>query len=62
MFGQTRLGFRIGRLCIQYHRMPKYLGKLRTSAPSHLRVFLFDKTGEGAKFLFDIPMPKYGRE
>lgn len=47
---------KLGRLNIQYHRMPKYLGKYKTTAPSYIRVFL------DRRFLLDISCPKYGRE
>jgi hypothetical protein len=49
----------IGRLLIQYHRMPKFFGRYRryrTRAPSLIRFWW------GTKFLFDVPMPKYGSE
>lgn len=51
---------RIGRLHIQYHRMPKYLGKWRTTVKSHIR-FFWQVNRYDAKFLFDIRVPKYGR-
>lgn len=49
---------KLGKLWIQYHRMPKWLpsrsGRYRTTAPSYLRVF-WDR-----QFVFDFPVPKYG--
>lgn len=48
--------FKVGRFWVQYHRMPKYLGERKTVAPSYIRFFF------GSKWLFDIPMFKYGRE
>ena len=43
-------------LSIQYHRTPKYIGSHKTIAASYIRFFW------NGKFLFDIDVPKYGRE
>ena len=50
-----KLQLKIGKLCIQDYRMPRYLGKVKTTTPSYLRVFY------GERFILDIPMPKTGR-
>ena len=40
-------------ITITNHRMPKYIGKHKTTAPSYFRIWL------GGKYLIDIPAPRY---
>ena len=60
---------KIGRLIVQYHRMPKYLWPgYKTTAPSYVRFFWLNRRPKGripdvfvpATFLFDLHVPKYG--
>ena len=44
---------KIGQLEIQDHRMCKYIGKYKTTAPSYYRIIF------RGKHLIDIPAPRY---
>ena len=52
---------KIGRLNVQYHRMPKWMYEgCLSKAPSYIRVFWHHNYDKPAMHLFDVHVPKYG--